>query len=164
MPSNAYLNICLLIPLCLQYGASQGLTMYTNALAFYAGIRLIGDGKLSLQSMFTVLMAIMMTATGMGRASAFTATFEKAKNSAITTFELIDRVPRINPDLEGAEPETIQGDVELQGIRFAYPARPDVEIFKGDFGFKAKHNTSVALVVSILLISSIFTWSPVNMF
>jgi ABC-type multidrug transport system fused ATPase/permease subunit len=121
--------------------------MYTNALAFYAGIRLIGDSRLSLQSMFTVLMAIMMTATGMGRASAFTATFEKAKNSAISTFDLIDRIPRINPDLEGAEPGTIQGDVELKDIRFAYPTRPDVEIFKGNFGFKGKRNTTIALVV-----------------
>ncbi|KAM3581172.1 hypothetical protein VKS41_006610 [Umbelopsis sp. WA50703] len=128
------------------YGATQGLNLYTNALAFYAGIRLIEDGRLSLQPMFTVLMAIMITATGMGRASTFTSTFEKAKNSAISTFDLIDRVPRINPDLEGAEPEKIEGDVELKDIRFAYPARPDVEIFKGNFGFKGKAHTTIALV------------------
>jgi ABC-type multidrug transport system fused ATPase/permease subunit len=126
------------------------LNLYTNALAFYAGIRLIEDGRLSLQPMFTVLMAIMITATGMGRASTFTSTFEKAKNSAISTFDLIDRVPRINPDLEGAEPEKIEGDVELKDIRFAYPARPDVEIFKGNFGFKGKAHTTIALVVSFL--------------
>jgi ABC-type multidrug transport system fused ATPase/permease subunit len=125
------------------------MNLYTNAVAFYAGIRLIQAGKLGLQPMFTVLMAIMITATGMGRASTFTSTFEKAKNSAISTFELIDRKPLIDPDQEGAEPESVTGDVEFEDIRFAYPARPDVEIFKGNFGFKGKANTTIALVVCV---------------
>lgn len=124
------------------------MTLCTNAVAFYAGIRLIQSHQLELQPMFTVLMAIMITATGMGRASTFTSTFAKAKNSAITTFELLDRQPLIDPDQEGAEPETITGDVEFDDIRFAYPARPDVEIFKGNFGFKGKAHTTIALVVS----------------
>ncbi|KAG2186819.1 hypothetical protein INT44_003045 [Umbelopsis vinacea] len=128
------------------YGATQGMNLYTNAVAFYAGIRLIKSGQLSFQPMFTVLMAIMITATGMGRASTFTSTFEKAKNSAISTFELIDRQPLIDPDQEGAEPENVDGDVEFQDIRFAYPARPNVEIFKGNFSFKGKANQSIALV------------------
>ncbi|GAB5593893.1 hypothetical protein Unana1_08793 [Umbelopsis nana] len=128
------------------YGATQGMNLCTNAVAFYAGIRLIQSHQLELQPMFTVLMAIMITATGMGRASTFTSTFAKAKNSAITTFELLDRQPLIDPDQEGAEPETITCDVEFDDIRFAYPARPDVEIFKGNFSFKGKAHTTIALV------------------
>ena len=128
------------------------MNLYTNAVAFYAGIRLIKSGQLSFQPMFTVLMAIMITATGMGRASTFTSTFEKAKHSAISTFELIDRQPLIDPDQEGAEPEVVQGDVEFKDIRFAYPARPNVEIFKGNFGFKGKAHQTIALVVSTFVL------------
>lgn len=98
-------------------------------------------------------MAIMITATGMGRASTFTSTFEKAKHSAINTFELIDRQPLIDPDQEGAEPESVQGDVEFKDIRFAYPARPNVEIFKGNFGFTGKARQTIALVVSTFLLT-----------
>jgi hypothetical protein len=43
--------------------------------------------------------------------------------------------------------------VEFDDIRFAYPARPNVEIFKGNFKFKGKANQTIALVVSCL-----FTW------
>jgi ABC-type multidrug transport system fused ATPase/permease subunit len=122
--------------------------MYTNAVAFYAGIRLIEAGKTELQPMFTVLMAIMTTANQMGRASTFTSMFEKAKHSAVSTFEMLDRHSLIDPDNEGAEPETIQGNIDMTDIKFSYPARPDVEIFKGNFEFHGKANTMIALVVS----------------
>lgn len=122
--------------------------MYANAIAFYAGIRLIEGGQMSLQSMFTVLMAVMTTAQQMGRASTFTATYQRGKSAANSTFELIDRKPLVDPDLEGIEPEKVEGNVEFEDIRFSYPARPDIEIFKGNFGFSGKANSTIALVVS----------------
>ncbi|CAM0141670.1 unnamed protein product [Umbelopsis sp. WA50703] len=128
------------------YGATQAMNMYANAIAFYAGIRLIESGELDLQSMFTVLMAVMTTAQQMGRASTFTATYQRGKSAAISTFELIDRKPLVDPDLEGIEPEKVEGSVDFEDIRFSYPARPDIEIFKGNFGFSGKANTTIALV------------------
>jgi ABC-type multidrug transport system fused ATPase/permease subunit len=124
------------------------MNMFTNALAFYAGIRLIQAGLTELQPMFTVLMAVMTTANQMGRASSFTSTLQRAKASAINTFEILDRKPLIDPELEGIEPESVKGSVDLKDIRFAYPARPNIEIFKGNFGFHGKANTMIALVVS----------------
>jgi ABC-type multidrug transport system fused ATPase/permease subunit len=124
------------------------MNMFTNALAFYAGIRLIEAGLTELQPMFTVLMAVMTTANQMGRASSFTSTLQRAKASAINTFEILDRKPLIDPEMEGIEPKSVDGSVDMKDIRFAYPARPNIEIFKGNFEFHGKANTMIALVVS----------------
>jgi ATP-binding cassette subfamily B (MDR/TAP) protein 1 len=44
---------------------------------------------------------------------------------------MIDRVPEIDMDnLDGQVLEKVKGDITLQDIEFAYPARPDTQIFK----------------------------------
>ncbi|KAL0079725.1 P-loop containing nucleoside triphosphate hydrolase protein [Phycomyces blakesleeanus] len=130
------------------YGLQQGITLYTNAVAFYAGMRLIADGRINFQQMFTTMMGIMITAQGVGRGSTFTSTFAKAKYSAIAAFEVLDRVPSIDPELEGIEPSSSQiaGDVTFEDITFRYPARPDIAIFNGEFNLKGKAGHTIALV------------------
>lgn len=130
----------------LGYSMFRGFNMYTNAVAFYAGSRLIQDGWIDLEQMFTAMMAIMITATNVGRGSTFTATYQKAKFSALATFEVLERKPLIDPDLEGIEPEKINGDISYKDITFAYPARPDIPVFRGEFNLECKANQSVALV------------------
>ncbi|KAI7879421.1 P-loop containing nucleoside triphosphate hydrolase protein [Lichtheimia hyalospora FSU 10163] len=124
----------------------RGSNLYLNALALYAGVRLIMDDWITFEEMFVVLSEIMTTAANAGRASVFTATFAKAKLSAIAAFDILERQPRIDPDLEGIEPKAVNGDVSFDKITFAYPARPDNPVFKGEFGFKGKANQTIALV------------------
>ncbi|KAI8147824.1 putative ABC transporter protein [Fennellomyces sp. T-0311] len=124
----------------------RGFNLYTNAIAFYAGVRLIMDNRVNFENMFISMMAIMITAINVGRGSVFTATFAKAKFSAISTFEVLEREPEIDPDLEGIEPNTVKGDIGFENITFAYPARPNNPVFEGKFGFHGKANTSIALV------------------
>lgn len=70
----------------------------------------------------------------------------KARAAAAKLFDTIDRVPPIdssNPD--GLRPEHVEGRIELRGVKFHYPSRPNVPILKGlDADFPAGH--SVALV------------------
>ncbi|KAI9255701.1 P-loop containing nucleoside triphosphate hydrolase protein [Phascolomyces articulosus] len=130
------------------YALQQGINMYTNAVAFYAGVRLMDDGKIDMEQMIVCMMAVLITAQGIGRASVFTSTFAKAKNSALSTFEVLERKPHIDPDLEGMEPETntIKGDIEFENITFRYPARPDMPIFDGEFNLEGKQGQTIALV------------------
>ncbi|KAF7732288.1 ATP-binding cassette, sub-B (MDR TAP), member 4 [Apophysomyces ossiformis] len=132
----------------LGYALQQGITLYTNAVAFYAGLRLMANGSITYPQMFTTMMAIMITAQGVGRASVFTSTFAKAKLSSLSIFELLERTPLIDPDLEGIEPEKnqVQGDIDFDSISFNYPARPDVQIFDGEFSLKGKAGATIALV------------------
>jgi ATP-binding cassette subfamily B (MDR/TAP) protein 1 len=132
----------------LGYAGQQSMMLFTNAVAFYAGIRLMAEGRIEFSNMFTVMMAVMLTAQGMGRGSVFTSTFAKAKLSAISTFEIIDRVSKIDPDQEGVEIPTaeIAGDIDFENVTFRYPARPDIPIFNGEFNLKGKRGQTIALV------------------
>lgn len=132
----------------LGYAGQQSMMLFTNAVAFYAGIRLMAEGKITFTDMFTVMMAVMLTAQGMGRGSVFTSTFAKAKLSAISTFEIIDRVSKIDPDQEGFEIDTanVAGDIAFENVAFRYPARPDIPIFNGEFNLKGKRGQTIALV------------------
>jgi ABC-type multidrug transport system fused ATPase/permease subunit len=134
----------------LGYGLQQGINIYTNAVAFYGGMRLMDDCKVNFLQMFTAMMVIMMTSQAVGRASVFTSIFAKAKTSAITIFELMDRTPLIDPELEGIEPSTINGNFDFENVTFRYPARPDVPIFNGEFNMHGQSNTTIALVGKIL--------------
>lgn len=130
------------------YALQQGIILYTNAVAFYAGTNFIAKGMIDFQRMFTCMMAIMITAQGVGRASVFTSTLSKAKFSAIAAFEILEREPEIDPELEGIEPShsQIKGDIDFENITFRYPARPDTAIFNGEFNLHGKAGQTIALV------------------
>ncbi|KAL9551757.1 hypothetical protein MBANPS3_004113 [Mucor bainieri] len=130
------------------YALQQGITLYTNAVAFYAGVQLMLHHNLPFDKMFTCMMSIMITAQGVGRASVFTTTYAKAKYSSIAAFEVLERQPLIDPELEGIEPTRaqIKGDIDFEDITFRYPARPDVSIFNGEFNLHGKAGQTIALV------------------
>ena len=102
------------------YALGQGIILYVGAVAFYAGMNFLQDGKLQFDELFICLLAVMITVHGVGRASVFAATYVKAKNSALATFEVIDRESEIDPDLEGIEPSSssIGGDISFENITF----------------------------------------------
>lgn len=129
-------------------GFSKGINMYTSAIAFYAGARLIVNGDITFQEMFTSMTVIMTTAEAAGRCTTFAATFSKAKFAALASFEVIERHSDIDPELEGMEPETsaLHGDIDFKDIKFSYPARPDVTIFDGQFNLSGKSGQTIALV------------------
>ncbi|KAI8821160.1 P-loop containing nucleoside triphosphate hydrolase protein [Fimicolochytrium jonesii] len=130
----------------LGHGANQGFQMFTNALGFYAGIRLIESGTVDFERMFIVIMAIMISAQGMGRSSTFTTHIAKGKFAAFKTFELLDRKTEIDPDAPGYSHDTIEGEFEFKDVAFTYPARPDQPIFTGGFNLAGKTRQTVALV------------------
>ena len=61
--------------------------------------------------------------------------------------QVIDRVPDIDPDAAGEEPEGVEGNIELRNVKFAYPARSDVMVFNG-FDLTVPAGKTVALVGS----------------
>ncbi|KAG2221529.1 hypothetical protein INT45_004523 [Circinella minor] len=130
------------------YALSQGAIMYLYAVAFYSGVRLIGINKITFQEMMVTLMALMITAFGIGRSAATASGIAKAKYSALSAFELLERHPSVDPDLEGIEPKTVQGEVKFNNVSFRYPARPDVPIFSGGFDLNGMEGKTIALVGS----------------
>lgn len=72
--------------------------------------------------------------------------FTKASSSAEEIFRTIDRQSEIDPlNEEGIVPETCTGDIQIEGISFAYPARPDITVLR-NLKLSAPANKTTALV------------------
>ena len=73
--------------------------------------------------------------------------FSRAATAASELFSLIDRRSVINPfDESGDKPETTVGFIELKGVDFSYPTRPDVTVLE-DFTLNIPAGKVTALVV-----------------
>jgi len=72
--------------------------------------------------------------------------FTKASSSAQEIFQTIDRQSEIDPLDEGGQvPTTCIGDIRIEGVSFAYPARPDITVLDG-LQLSAPANKTTALV------------------
>lgn len=67
--------------------------------------------------------------------------------SGAKLFKVIERTPQIDIFEEGEELETFKGTIELCDVAFAYPARPDAQIFS-NFSLTVPAGQTVALVGS----------------
>jgi ATP-binding cassette subfamily B (MDR/TAP) protein 1 len=83
-------------------------------------------------SSFTVILAVIVAASAMTTIGPNIMALTKASSSAEELFHTIDRKSEIDPlSDEGKVPETCTGAIEIQGITFAYPTRPDTTVLKG---------------------------------
>ena len=125
---------------------SQSLTSCTWALDFWYGGRLIADGYISSKALFETFMILVSTGRVIADAGSMTTDIAKGSDAVGSVFAVMDRYTKIEPeDPEGHQPERITGNIELQNVHFAYPARPDVMIFEG-FSIKIEAGKSTALV------------------
>jgi ATP-binding cassette subfamily B (MDR/TAP) protein 1 len=77
-------------------------------------------------------------------------TFSRAATAASELFSLIDRKSEINPfDESGDTPDEIVGTIDLRGIDFSYPTRPNITVLEG-FTLNIPAGRVTALVVSSL--------------
>jgi ATP-binding cassette subfamily B (MDR/TAP) protein 1 len=95
---------------------------------------------------FTVILAVIVAATAMTQIAPQILAFTKASSSAEEIFKTIDRHSEIDPfNEEGKVPTTCKGDIQVEGVSFAYPARPDITVLKG-LKLSAPANKTTALV------------------
>ncbi|KAI4351105.1 hypothetical protein L6164_005490 [Bauhinia variegata] len=70
----------------------------------------------------------------------------KRRKSLISVFEIIDRVPKIDPDDNSAlKPPNVYGSIELKNVDFCYPTRPEVLVLS-NFTLKVTGGQTVAVV------------------
>lgn len=129
------------------FAMTQGASMFSSALGFYAGVRLLDVGKITFQEMFTVQMAVTITSSMLGRASTFFTQYSKSKAAAITSYALLDRRSRIDPQAKGYQHESFKAEVDLEDVHFYYPTRgPKHPVFDGHFSVHAANLKTLALV------------------
>ncbi|XP_064948798.1 putative multidrug resistance protein [Musa acuminata AAA Group] len=126
--------------------SSQSLMTCTWALDFWYGGKLIADGYISAKSLFETFMILVSTGRVIADAGSMTTDLVKGADAVGSVFAVLDRCTRIEPnDPEGHRPEKLNGAIDIRGVDFAYPARPDVVIFKG-FSLSIEAGKSTALV------------------
>nr|XP_017222685.1 PREDICTED: ABC transporter B family member 20-like isoform X2 [Daucus carota subsp. sativus] len=70
----------------------------------------------------------------------------KRRKSLISVFEIIDRVPKIDPDDNASmKPPNVYGSLELKNVDFSYPTRPEVLVLS-NFSLKVNGGQTVAVV------------------
>ncbi|KAF5799939.1 putative Type I protein exporter [Helianthus annuus] len=70
----------------------------------------------------------------------------KRRKSLISVFEIIDRIPKIEPDdAAGIKPPNVYGSIELKNVDFCYPTRPEVLVLS-NFSLKVTGGQTVAVV------------------
>ncbi|MED6121361.1 ABC transporter B member 11 [Stylosanthes scabra] len=128
------------------FGLSFLFLFSVYACSFYAGAKLLGDGKASFSDVFRVFFALNMAAVGMSLTSTLAPDSAKAKNAAASVLAIIDRKSKVDPnDDNGLILENLKGEVEFHHVTFKYPTRPDVQIFK-DLCLTIYSGKTVALV------------------
>ncbi|KAJ3679074.1 hypothetical protein LUZ60_017085 [Juncus effusus] len=127
-------------------GISMSLMTCTWALDFWYGGQLIANHEISAEALFQTFMILVSTGRVIADAGSMTTDLAKGADSVGSVFAVLDRETLIDPDNHEAQrPEKLKGNIELKGIDFVYPSRPDTIIFKG-FSLTIQAGKSTALV------------------
>ncbi|KAF3326657.1 MDR-like ABC transporter [Carex littledalei] len=114
----------------LGFGFSFLMLYLTYALCFYVGAKFVEKDKATFIEVFKVFFVLVLATIGISQTSALGSDSAKARDSAISIFEIVDRKSKIDPGSEeGQVLENVRGEIELRHISFRYPTRPDVPIF-----------------------------------
>ncbi|XP_022895346.1 ABC transporter B family member 15-like [Olea europaea var. sylvestris] len=125
---------------------SQSLMTCTWALDFWYGGKLIVEGFIGAKALFQTFMILVSTGRIIADAGTMTNDLAKGLDAVGSVFAVLDRCSLIEPeDPEGYKPVKLTGHVELHGVDFSYPARPNVMVFIG-FSINIEAGKSTALV------------------
>ncbi|XP_075968054.1 bile salt export pump [Anarhichas minor] len=114
------------------FGFSQCVIFMAYAASFRYGGHLVMSEGLQYMIVFRVITAVVTSGTSLGKASAFTPDYAKAKIAAARLFKLLDRVPKINiSHADGEKWDDFRGKIEFLNCNFTYPTRPDVQVLNG---------------------------------
>jgi len=129
-------------------GFSNAVAFFAYILGFYVGAKYIANGELEFQNMFKVLLAIIFTATAVGRASSIAPDYDKAAEAFGHVLEIVDRPSKINAsDPRGIKDEEFKGDISFKSLRFRYPSRPNVTVLRmGNGKIEVPEGKMLALV------------------
>ncbi|KAL8043491.1 hypothetical protein ABFX02_09G123600 [Erythranthe guttata] len=142
------------VPLGAKLGFAKGagigiiylVTYSTWALAFWYGSILVSKNQLSGGDAIACFFGVNVGGRGLALALSYFAQFSQATVAASRVFEVIDRIPEIDPySPEGRIPTSMRGKIEFKSVSFAYPSRPTMQILRS-LNLVIPHSKSLALV------------------
>ncbi|HEX9051316.1 MAG TPA: ABC transporter transmembrane domain-containing protein [Anaeromyxobacter sp.] len=110
-------------------GAAAGAYVAIAVVLGYGGV-LVARGALTVGALTAFLVYTLLIAMSLASLAEIWAETMRGLGAADRVFELMDRLPRM-PLSGGARPETCEGRIAFEQVRFAYPTRPDAEVLAG---------------------------------
>lgn len=104
----------------------------------------MGKELTSFKNLMKSFMVLIVTALAMGETLAMAPDILKGNQMVASVFEITDRKSLVQGDL-GEKLRSVEGDIELRGVHFSYPSRPDVMIFR-NLDLRVPAGKSMALV------------------
>ncbi|XP_027868031.1 ATP-dependent translocase ABCB1 [Xiphophorus couchianus] len=130
------------------FSFSQAMIYFAYAACFRFGAWLIIQGRMDVEGVFLVISAVLFGAMAVGEANSFAPNYAKAKMSASHLLMLLNKEPEIdNLSEQGDKPDTFDGNVSFESVKFNYPSRPDIPILRG-LNLSVKKGETLALVGS----------------
>ncbi|MFS8012661.1 putative ABC-type xenobiotic transporter [Helianthus anomalus] len=128
------------------FGFSQFLLFACNAiLLWYTGL-CVKNGYMDLPTALKEYMVFSFATFALVEPFGLAPYILKRRKSLISVFEIIDRVPKIEPDDNAAlKPPNVYGSIELKNVDFSYPTRPEILVLS-NFSLKVSGGQTVAVV------------------
>ena len=91
---------------------------------------MIASGDLNAGTVITVILSVMVGALSLAMLGPRIETIAKATAASQKIFQTLQRIPSIDSlDENGEKPDGVKGHLELKGVSFIFPARPEGSIF-----------------------------------
>ncbi|KFK34765.1 hypothetical protein AALP_AA5G190700 [Arabis alpina] len=128
------------------FGFSQFLLFACNALLLWCTALSVNRGYMKLSTAITEYMVFSFATFALVEPFGLAPYILKRRKSLISVFEIIDRVPTIEPDDNSAlKPPNVYGSIEFKNIDFCYPTRPEMLVLS-NFTLKVSGGQTVAVV------------------
>ncbi|KAL3521042.1 hypothetical protein ACH5RR_019191 [Cinchona calisaya] len=128
------------------FGFSQFLLFACNAVLLWYTAVSVKNQYMSLATALKEYMVFSFATFALVEPFGLAPYILKRRKSLASVFEIIDRVPKIDPDENSAmKPPNVYGSIELKNIDFSYPTRPEVLVLS-NFSLKVNGGQTVAVV------------------
>ncbi|EPY19340.1 ATP-binding protein cassette, subfamily B (MDR/TAP), member 1 [Strigomonas culicis] len=111
-------------------GITMALVFVTYAIAFFFASYLVQWGRSTMGDIIATFLSVLMGCFGIGFVSPSMTAFTESRAAAFEIFRAIDRVPPVDIDAGGADVPTFEHGIEFRNVKFAYPTRPDMYLFR----------------------------------
>ncbi|XP_017984703.1 PREDICTED: ABC transporter B family member 20 isoform X1 [Theobroma cacao] len=128
------------------FGFSQFLLFACNALLLWCTALSVKKGYMDLPTAVKEYMVFSFATFALVEPFGLAPYILKRRKSLTSVFEIIDRVPKIEPDDNSAlKPPNVYGSIELKNVDFCYPTRPEMLVLS-NFSLKVNGGQTVAVV------------------